>query len=125
MAHNYSQEALELVAMRPGFASAIAKLVQQGAARNLPRTQMAMTARQRELLDFIVRFSWDHAGVAPSYQEMCDFMGLASKSGIHRLILALEERGHIRRLPNRARAIVVRDALLINRRGDLCNEIPD
>jgi hypothetical protein len=125
MEHDYSQEALELVAMRPGFASAIAKLVQQGAARSLPRTQMAMTARQRELLDFIVRFSWDHAGVAPSYQEMCDFMGLASKSGIHRLIVALEERGHIRRLPNRARAIVVSDARLVSRSDDQISKVTD
>lgn len=125
MAHDYAQEALQLVAMRPGFAATIARLVKEGAAKSLPRTQMAMTARQRELLDFIVRFSWDHGGVAPSYQEMCDFMGLASKSGIHRLILALEERGHIRRLPNRARAIVVCDALLISRRSDPQGEFTD
>ena len=46
-------------------------------------------------------------GVPPSYDEMKDTLGLASKSGIHRLITALEERGFIRRLPNKARALEV------------------
>ncbi len=47
------------------------------------------------------------AGVPPSFDEMKDALDLRSKSGIHRLITALEERGFIRRLPNRARAIEV------------------
>ena len=47
-------------------------------------------------------------GVMPSYQEMSDMMELHSKSGIHRLILALEERGALVRLPDRARAIALR-----------------
>src|SRR5262249_62204447 len=47
------------------------------------------------------------AGVPPSFDEMRDALALRSKSGIHRLITALEERGFIRRLPNRARAIEV------------------
>ena len=46
-------------------------------------------------------------GVPPSFDEMKDALDLKSKSGIHRLITALEERGFIRRLPNRARAIEV------------------
>jgi len=46
-------------------------------------------------------------GVPPSYDEMKDALGLASKSGIHRLITAVEERGFIRRLPNKARALEV------------------
>ncbi len=46
-------------------------------------------------------------GVPPSFDEMKDALDLRSKSGIHRLIMALEERGFIRRLPNRARALEV------------------
>src|SRR5690606_11168442 len=46
-------------------------------------------------------------GVSPSFEEMKDALDLRSKSGIHRLINALEERGFIRRLPNRARALEV------------------
>ena len=47
-------------------------------------------------------------GVMPSYQEMADMMGINSTSGIQRLILGLEERGALVRLPNRARAIALR-----------------
>ena len=47
------------------------------------------------------------SGVPPSFDEMKDALDLKSKSGIHRLITALEERGFIRRLPNRARALEV------------------
>ena len=65
-----------------------------------------LTAKQLELLRFIGdRLERD--GVPPSFDEMKEALGLASKSGIHRLITALEERGYIRRLPNRARAVEV------------------
>lgn len=65
-----------------------------------------LTQKQHDLLVFIdARLSKD--GVSPSYDEMKDALGLASKSGIHRLITALEERGFIRRLPHRARALEV------------------
>ncbi len=50
---------------------------------------------------------FQHHDVAPSFEELCDAMGLKSKSGIHRLLSGLEERGYIRRLPNKARAIDV------------------
>lgn len=67
---------------------------------------MGLTLKQRELLDFIgERMAVD--GVSPSFEEMKDAMGLKSKSGIHRLIDALVERGIIQRLPNRARAIEI------------------
>ncbi|GER06979.1 LexA repressor [Iodidimonas muriae] len=63
-----------------------------------------LTAKQHQLLLFIhSRLSAD--GVSPSFDEMKDALGLKSKSGIHRLITALEERGFIRRLPNKARAL--------------------
>ncbi len=69
-----------------------------------------LTAKQRELLQFItVRL--EESGISPSFEEMKDALDLRSKSGVHRLISALEERGFIRRLPNRARALeVIRQA---------------
>src|SRR5450756_2300818 len=63
-----------------------------------------LTRKQYELLRFINE-RLKEAGVPPSFDEMKDALDLRSKSGIHRLITALEERGFIRRLPNRARAI--------------------
>ncbi len=67
-----------------------------------------LTAKQRELLNFLMKYQaeFDHA---PSFEEMKEAIGLKSKSGIHRLVSALEERGHIRRLANRARAIEIVD----------------
>ncbi len=65
-----------------------------------------LTRKQYELLTLIDR-RLKESGVAPSYDEMKDALGLRSKSGIHRLITALEERGFIRRLPHRARALEV------------------
>src|SRR3569832_938887 len=65
-----------------------------------------LTRKQYELLRIISERLMD-CGVPPSFDEMKDALDLRSKSGIHRLITALEERGFIRRLPNRARAIEV------------------
>ena len=65
-----------------------------------------LTRKQFELLRFILE-RLKETGVPPSFDEMKDALDLRSKSGIHRLITALEERGFIRRLPNRARAIEV------------------
>jgi len=65
-----------------------------------------LTKKQRDLLEFIhTRVQRD--GVPPSFDEMKDALDLRSKSGIHRLITALEERGFIRRLAHRARAIEI------------------
>ena len=65
-----------------------------------------LTAKQNELLRYIdARLA--ETGVSPSFEEMKDALDLKSKSGVHRLISALEERGFIRRLPNRARALEV------------------
>jgi repressor LexA len=65
-----------------------------------------LTRKQSELLSYIhERLS--ESGVSPSFEEMKDALALKSKSGVHRLISALEERGFIRRLPNRARALEV------------------
>ncbi|MCP1335808.1 transcriptional repressor LexA [Futiania mangrovi] len=65
-----------------------------------------LTRKQHELLLFIHQRLKD-GGVSPSFDEMKDALSLKSKSGIHRLITALEERGFIRRLPHKARALEV------------------
>jgi repressor LexA len=65
-----------------------------------------LTRKQHELLTYI-NDRLAEGGVSPSFEEMKDALDLKSKSGVHRLISALEERGFIRRLPNRARALEV------------------
>ena len=65
-----------------------------------------LTKKQNDLLRFINE-RLKESGVPPSFEEMKEALDLRSKSGIHRLIMALEERGFIRRLPNRARALEV------------------
>ena len=65
-----------------------------------------LTRKQHELLTFI-QARLEDSGISPSFEEMKDALDLKSKSGVHRLISALEERGFIRRLPNRARALEV------------------
>ncbi|MCX8099833.1 MAG: transcriptional repressor LexA [Geminicoccaceae bacterium] len=65
-----------------------------------------LTQRQFQLLRYIHQFMQEH-GVPPSFEEMRTALGLRSKSGIHRLISGLEERGYIRRLAYRARALEV------------------
>jgi repressor LexA len=65
-----------------------------------------LTAKQRELLLFIDN-RLKESGISPSFDEMREALDLKSKSGVHRLISALEERGFIRRLPNRARALEI------------------
>ena len=65
-----------------------------------------LTKKQKELLDYLTTHA-EKNDVPPSFDEMRDALGLASKSGIHRLVSGLEERGYIRRLANRARAIEI------------------
>ena len=65
-----------------------------------------LTRKQHELLSYI-HDKLAETGVSPSFEEMKDALDLKSKSGVHRLISALEERGFLRRLPNRARALEV------------------
>ena len=78
-----------------------------------------LTKKQQELLRFIEqRLAAD--GVSPSFEEMKAALDLKSKSGIHRLITALEERGFIRRLPHRARALEI-----INRDTDSIGGLKD
>jgi repressor LexA len=68
--------------------------------------QAMLTRKQHELIRFI-QARLEDTGVSPSFEEMKEALDLKSKSGVHRLISALEERGFIRRLPNRARALEV------------------
>ncbi len=65
-----------------------------------------LTRKQHELIRFI-QARLEESGISPSFEEMKEALDLKSKSGVHRLISALEERGFIRRLPNRARALEV------------------
>src|SRR4051812_19000291 len=75
-------------------------------ARRSAARHAMLTEKQSELLRFI-HARLQKTGVPPSFDEMKDALDLKSKSGIHRLIMALEERGFIRRLANRARALEV------------------
>ena len=65
-----------------------------------------LTRKQHELITFI-QARLEASGISPSFEEMKEALDLKSKSGVHRLISALEERGFIRRMPNRARALEV------------------
>lgn len=66
-----------------------------------------LTRKQSDLLHFIERHQAEQGGVSLTYNDMRDALRLKSKSGIHRLITGLEERGFIRRIPGRARAVEV------------------
>jgi repressor LexA len=75
-----------------------------------PRKQpiaFGLTKKQLELLTFLRKWAATRPEVGPSYAEMAAGIGIVSKSGVNRLVVALEERGCIRRLPNRARSIEV------------------
>lgn len=66
-----------------------------------------LTAKQRQCYDFLKGYTEAHGGVSPSYIEIAKAIGITSKGGVHRFLVALEERGRIRRMPNRTRAIEV------------------
>jgi repressor LexA len=67
---------------------------------------MSLTQQQRRLFDFIAN-AIDRTGVCPSYDEMRQHLGLHSKSGVHGMVARLEERGYVRRLPERERALEI------------------
>ena len=70
-----------------------------------------LTKKQKELLNYIQNFQ-SKSGVTPSYEEMKSALNLKSKSGIHRLVIALEERGFVKRLAHKARALeVIKDGI--------------
>jgi repressor LexA len=80
-----------------------------------------LTRKQHELVCYIDD-RLNETGVSPSFEEMKEALDLKSKSGVHRLISALEERGFIRRLPNRARALEV---VKMPERGDIAKKTGD
>lgn len=84
-----------------------------------------LTAKQHELIRFIQQ-RLEETGISPSFEEMKEALDLKSKSGVHRLISALEERGFIRRLANRARALEVirmpEDAVPASKRAAPAND---
>ena len=85
-----------------------------------------LTKKQKELLDYITMVN-KKFGISPSYDEMKDKLKLKSKSGIHRIISALEERGFIRKLANKARAIEIihnNNISPVNNQMDKIIEIP-
>ncbi len=79
---------------------------------------MMLTKKQKQLLDFISH-RIERDSVPPSFEEMKDHLGLKSKSGVHRLVTALAERGHIVRLPHMARAIALTGARGENPAGEV------
>mgnify|MGYP000143500635 CR=1 FL=1 len=66
-----------------------------------------LTARQRELVDFIGSYTKEHGGVAPSHEDICQHMGFVSKGAVTRLFRACEERGVLRWVRGRTRAVEV------------------
>lgn len=68
---------------------------------------IGLTRKQHELLNYIRSYLADNGGVAPSFEEMKDAIGIKSKSGVHRLITALIDRGFIRRRPHYARTLEI------------------
>jgi repressor LexA len=68
---------------------------------------IGLTEHQRRLLDYLESFIAESGGIAPTFTQMMVHMDMVSKSGVHRLLAALEERGAIRRIPHRARAIEI------------------
>ena len=82
-----------------------------------------LTLKQKELLDYI-SLTNSKCGICPSYEEMKNKLNLKSKSGIHRIISALEERGFIRKLANKARAIEVIDTnIAVSKNKEVTNKV--
>lgn len=77
---------------------------------------MGLTDRQDHALQ-VIRRSFDETGAAPSYREMMRALGLQSTSNVHYIMKCLEERGAIRRLPGRARAVEIVNPTGGGRRG--------
>jgi hypothetical protein len=98
------EEARELIRARPGFAIIVAELLAE--PERMPRA--GLTRRESEALSFIRAYGAASEGVSPSYAEIASAIGLKAKSGVHRIVVRLEERGHLQRLSGRARSLAVR-----------------
>ena len=99
------ERAVELVASRPDLLAR----ANMAAGQVQKFSNFALTARQKEVLDFI-RYYSSQEGLAPSYDEMVVAIGVKSKSQIARTIDALIERGHLVKLHNRARSVSLVEA---------------
>ena len=72
-----------------------------------------LTKKQKELYDFLTQYISEHS-ISPSFEEMKNAVNLKSKSGIHRLITSLEQRGYIKRLKHKARAMEITKEVISN-----------
>ncbi len=95
--------ARQLVEDEPELANAVAAMV----AQRRTGAPAGLTPKQETLLAFIIGYRNNNRGVAPSYEEMRRAMGVASKGTVHRTVDGLVERGYIRRLPGKNRAITL------------------
>lgn len=87
-----------------------AAIMEDRVARARSRALVGLTPRQRDALDFITKYAVEH-GYSPAFSEIRDAIGLASKSGVNRIVNALVERGHLVRTPFRARALGIVDPM--------------
>ena len=85
---------------------AFAEVIMADRQQRQPPRLGGLTANQKRVLEYLADYIAVH-GIAPSYDEIRDHLGIVSKSSVHRVIHELEERGAIQRLPNRARAITI------------------
>lgn len=109
--HALRYRAKDFIQQHPSLAYEIARQIVEktGYEILLKPTKLSVTPRQKEVLDFIAMYCDEQGGISPSFDEIKDYVGLRSKSGVHRIVMALEERGLIRRLENRARSIILTD----------------
>lgn len=101
MNHAVTIDAQQLIHTRPELAKEVARQL------NGRPLGGGLTKRQRDLLNYIREYVGTH-GFSPSFEEMKDALDLASKSGVHRLVNGLEERGFIESLHGQARSIKLR-----------------
>jgi SOS-response transcriptional repressor LexA len=92
-------KAAELIRDDPAFAAEVSRQWRSTSA-------VGLTAKQREVWEFLVAYT-DEQGIAPSFDEIREHVGLVSKSGVHRLLKGLEERGFISRQKGLARAMQI------------------
>jgi DNA-binding MarR family transcriptional regulator len=95
-----SEAAAELIRTDPALAEEV--------VRQMSPVGGGLTPRQSDALRFIREYLTAN-GITPTYDEIAPGIGLRSKAGVHRLVSALEERGHITRMPGRARSIALNE----------------
>lgn len=101
-----SQAWVRLGRSREDDEQTISAAIMADRAGRAPLRVVGLTAHQKRVLEYLAEFIAKN-GIAPTYDQIAAHLGLASKSGVHRVITELEERGAIQRLPNRARSITI------------------